>query len=73
MTTPSWSTMWMPSTASQWRVICLRGPAMPLRRGIGTQTQFNRNTFVIKFYDNDLLHYSALILYSEGQALSSKR
>lgn len=36
MTTPSWSTMWMQTTALPWRVICLRGPAMHSRHGIGT-------------------------------------
>ncbi len=36
MTTPSWSTMWMQTMASPWRVISLRGPAMLSRHGIGT-------------------------------------
>ena len=59
MTTPNWSTMWMQITASQWRAICLRGPAMPLRRGIGTDRHssigVSMNTLKIQFYDKELL------------------
>lgn len=40
MTTPDWSTMWMQITASPWKVIFLRGPAMLSRRGIGLTHTF---------------------------------
>jgi len=72
MTTPSWSTMWMQTTASQWRVICSRGPATPLRRGIGMKVKtLLMNTFTITFYDMVLFHYSELIGYLGGRSLSS--
>lgn len=41
MTTPSWSTMLMLTMASPWRVICSRGPAMPLRHGTGMTYNFD--------------------------------
>lgn len=42
MMTPGWSTMWMQTMASPWRVISLRGPAMLLRHGIGTEDSVNK-------------------------------
>lgn len=74
MTTPGWSTMWMQTTASPWRVIFLRGPAMPSRRGIGLTDTVLLASLWIHWKFNFMIRNNSRGLITDlgGQVLSSK-
>lgn len=61
--TPGWSTMWMQTTALQWRGISSRGPAMLSRHGIGT-----KGSTVDKLAFFDLLFTAAVKISGASQS-----